>query len=238
MGDKSWTSLFINNNDANKKEEVTTNKVETKKETNTKFPETTSTPNYNFNQANTNAVVMQSQTNLQVSEELASKFLEAYQTAFEKLNQDGYDFFEFFQAVIHADINNPQTYNMAFGMGKAMDKTASKEKLLSQSDYYVSELNSLFQKNVSDGNQKKQDLINQKQTENQNLNEELFSLKQQFEAIQIQIQDKENKLNLIDSKYQPKIAEYDNKLLANEFAKNKILSTIETVKQGITQNLK
>ncbi len=237
MGEKSWKSLFINNDD-NKKEEVTTSKVDSKKETNTKFPEATQTSNFGFNQMNSNAVVMQPQVNLQISEELAGKFLEAYQTAFEKLNQDGYDFFEFFQAVIHADINNPQTYNMAFGMGKAMDKTASKEKLLSQSDYYISELNSLYQKNVSDGNQKKQDLINQKQTENQNLNEELFSLKQQFEAIQVQIQDKQNKLNLIDSKYQPKIAEYDNKLLANDYAKNKVLSTIETVKQGITQNLK
>ena len=62
--------------------------------------------------------------------------------------------------------------------------------------------------------------------------------RQQFEAIQIQIKDKENKLSMIDNKYQPKISEYESKLLANDFAKNKIVSTIETVKQGINQNIK
>jgi hypothetical protein len=127
---------------------------------------------------------------------------------------------------------------MAFGMGKAMDKNLTKEKLISQSDFYTSELMKLYNQNVAEGTQKKQDLINLKNNENQSLTDDLTSLKQQLETIQVQIQDRERKLSLIDSKYEPQIVERDNKLLANDFAKNKIISTIETVKQGINNNIK
>lgn len=226
----AWKDLFIN--DENKAKETPNKKVESKKETITKFP-VSDTPlinNFGFNQTNP--------TQNQPSNQMAQEFLDAYENAFNDLNQSGYDFFEFFQAIIHGDINNSQTYTMAFAMGKGMEKSITKEKLLSQSDYYINELNNLYSKNVSGGNQKKQDLINQKQNENQNLTAELSSLQQQLEGIEVQIKDKENKLSLIDSKYLPKIAEYDNKLMANDFAKSKILSSIEAVKQGINQNLK
>ena len=236
----AWKDLFVNKdeNETNN----TTKKVEIKKETSsiTKFPDSqssqTQSTNFGFNQ---NAPVQQQSQSLgQVSSEMASKFLEAYENAFNEMNQPGYDFFEFFQALINGDINNPQSYTMAFAMGKGMDKTVSKEKLLTQSDYYINELTNLYNKNVNDGTQKKQDLVKQKETENQNLSSELSSLKQQLEGIQVQIQDRQNKLSLIDNKYQPKIAEYDSKLMANDFAKNKIISAIETVKQGIANNLK
>jgi hypothetical protein len=225
----SWKDYFINNDTKEKETPSTEKKVDSKKET-TKFPGFEKTSN-NFTQTN-------SSQSGQISDELASKFFDAYESAFDKMNQDGYDFFEFFQAVMHGDINNPQTYAMAFGMGKAMDKTLSKDKLLSQSEFYVSQLIELYNKNVSEGTNKKQDLINAKESENKNLNSELNSLKQQLEGLQVQIQDREKKLSLVDSKYEPQIAERDSKLMANDYAKNKIISTIETVKQGINQNLK
>lgn len=227
-----WKRYFIN--DENNKNEVETSdkKIEEKKETTIKFSDVSSQQNNNsFSQSEVKAPTT-------ISNDLMSKFFDAYQSAFEKMNQDGYDFFEFFQTVIHGDINNPQTYTMAFGMGKAMDKNLSKEKLISQSEYYISELTKLYNQNVAEGTQKKQDLINAKVNENQNLTSELNSLKEQLEAIKVQIQDKEKKLSLIDGKYEPQIIERDSKLMANDFAKNKIMSTIETVRQGINNNVK
>ena len=227
-----WKRYFIN--DENNKNEVETSdkKIEEKKETTIKFSDVSSQQNNNsFSQSEVKAPTT-------ISNDLMSKFFDAYQSAFEKMNQDGYDFFEFFQTVIHGDINNPQTYTMAFGMGKAMDKNHSKEKLISQSEYYISELTKLYNQNVAEGTQKKQDLINAKVNENQNLTSELNSLKEQLEAIKVQIQDKEKKLSLIDGKYEPQIIERDSKLMANDFAKNKIMSTIETVRQGINNNVK
>lgn len=226
----SFKSIFINGD-----EKETPNKAGSvkAKETTTKFPtatENTQSSNFGFNKT----TPVQSG---QVSEEFASKFFEAYEKAFEDLNQAGYDFFEFFQAIMNGDINNPQFYTMAFAMGKGMDKTITKEKLLSQSEFYINELNNLYNKNVNNGTQKKKELINQKESENQSLTSNLSSLKQQLQEIQGQIMDSEGKLSLIEGKYQPKISECDAKLSANEFAKNKIVSSIETVKQGISKNL-
>ncbi len=229
----SWKDYFIANDEKEKEDNKSSDKKsETKQEVATKFPSVSNSQNENvsFSQS--------TQYPTSVSNDLASKFFDAYEKAFEKMNQDGYDFFEFFQTIMHGDINNPQTYAMAFGMGKAMDKNLTKEKLISQSDFYTSELMKLYNQNVAEGTQKKQDLINLKSNENQSLTADLASLKQQLETIQVQIQDRERKLSLIDSKYEPQIVERDNKLMANDFAKNKIISTIETVKQGINNNIK
>jgi hypothetical protein len=229
----AWKDLFINDENTSKD---TTKKVDSKKETVTKFPtasvDNSQKSNFGFPQAN------KTESSGELSQEYATKFLDAYEKAFNDLNQTGYDFFEFFQSIIHGDMNNPQIYIMAFAMGKGMEKSITKESLLSQSDYYISELNKLYEKNVNDGNQKKQDLIKQKESETNNLTSELSSLKLQLEGIEVQIKDRESKLSSIDDKFQPKISDYDNKLTANDFAKNKVLSSIETVKQGINQNLK
>jgi hypothetical protein len=233
----AWKNLFLTG-DEKKTETETTTKVDPKKETTLKFPtsepQMQQSPSFGFNQTSS----VQAQPSGQLSQELVAKFFEAYENAFNELNQPGYDFFEFFQAIINGDINNAQFYNMAFAMGKGMDKTITKEKLLSQSDYYITELTKLYDKNVNDGTQKKADAIKQKENENQSLSNELNSLRQQFSEIQMKIKEKESSLSLIDSKYQPKIEKYDASLMANDFAKNKILSTIETVKQGISNNLK
>ncbi len=174
----------------------------------------------------------------QVSQELLTKFSEMYQKGFDSLNQNGYDFYEYFQAVVHGGIDNPQIYTMAMAMGSAMDKSISKEKLLEQADFYINEIVKVYNKQVEAGNKKKEELTAQKSTENQNLIGELQNLKEQFAAVQIQIQDRESKLSLIGNKYQPQLSDIDSKLMANDFAKNKIVSTIESVKNGIVNNLK
>lgn len=232
----SWKDLIFNED----KDTTTTNKkVESnkKKETVTTFPTAETTQKSDFGFGNSTPIKNQTSSG-QVSQEYIDKFLNAYENAFNDMNQPGYDFFEFFQAVINGDVNNTQTFTMAFAMGKGMDKSISKEKLLTQSEYYTTELNNLYNKNCTDGTQKKQDIITQKATENQNLVSDLDSLKLQLEGIQVQIKDRESKLSQIENKYQPKIVDWDNKLMANDFAKNKIISSIEAVKQGINKNIK
>jgi hypothetical protein len=91
---------------------------------------------------------------------------------------------------------------------------------------------------VAKGNAKKEELVNQKTNENQNLINELNSLQQQLEAINIQISDRKNKLNAIDGKYAPLISETESKIAANDIAKNQLIESIELVKTGIINNLK
>ncbi len=134
--------------------------------------------------------------------------------------------------------DNPQVYPMAFSMAKSMEKSLTKESLLQQSEYYISEILKYYNNFIASGDVKKTKLLTDKGNENQTLTGELELLKQQMESIKIQIDDRMKKLGAIDSKYQPLISEIDSKLAANDVAKNQIIQSIEQVKQGIINNLK
>lgn len=177
-------------------------------------------------------------SNGQVSEEHVVKFREMYKNGFDSLNQDGFDFYDFYQSVIHGGIDNPQTYTMAMAMGSAMDKTITKDILLTQADFYMTEISKVHAKQSSSGGSKRQDTINQREQENSSLAHEIQNLKLQAEEIQRKIKTKETELTLVNGKYQPIISDIDSKLMANDLAKNEIITTIEKVKQGINKNLK
>jgi len=172
------------------------------------------------------------------SQEHLSKALEVYQKGFDSLNQDGYDFYEFYQAITQSGADNPQVYPMAFTMATIMDKTLTKDKLIQSSDFYLNEIYKVYNDFVLKGNGKKQELSIQKNDEMQALSSELSLMEQQLEALKVQIEDRKHKLSAIDSKYAPLIGEIDSKLSANEEAKNKITNSIQQVKNGILNNLK
>jgi len=173
-----------------------------------------------------------------VTQEHVEKALDLYQKGFDSLNQTGFDFYEFYQSVMSAGVGNPQIYGMAYSMGSAMDKTLSKEKLIQQADYYTGEILKQYEDFVNKGNSKKQEVENQKSTENQSLVSELDSMKQQLDALSIQIADREKKLSAIGEKYNPQLNEINNKISANLIAKDKIINSISEVKNGILTNIK
>jgi hypothetical protein len=216
----------------------------TKQATATKFtnpvaPEPSSSPSFTFQKTETTSSnFTPTPAPIEVSQEYFEKLLEMYEEKFGSLNLNGFDFYEFYQSVSHGDLNNPATYNMAFAMASGMDKSITKEKLVEQADFYISEITKVYNDNVTNGNNKRLSLTDQKETENKTLSSELISFQQQVEALKIQITDRENKLRAIDSKYQPQLSEIDGKLGANEIAKNKIVESIQIVKQGINTNIK
>ena len=55
--------------------------------------------------------------------------------------------------------------------------------------------------------------------------------------IQNQISNKKNELHSIDANMISEVAEIDQKLVANEAARSKILETISAVTEGIKNNL-
>ena len=173
-----------------------------------------------------------------VSQEHIDKAMEVYQNGFSSLNQQGYDFYEYYQAILQSGVDNPQVYPMAFTIASAMDKSLTKDKLLQTADFYLNEINKVYLDFVEKGNSRKQELNLQKSNENQALLNELSLIEQQMEALKVQLEDRKNKLNAIDSKYGPMINEIDSKLLGNEQAKNTITNSIQQVKNGIINNLK
>jgi hypothetical protein len=174
----------------------------------------------------------------QVPNEYIEKALDVYEKGFESLNQPGFDFYEFFQSVALGGSNNPQVYVMAFQMAYGMDKSITKDKLVQQADFYLTEIDKVYQEYVGKGNGKKQELLTLKDNENKNLVSELDSMKQQLAALQIQIEDRQRKLGEIDTKYGPQLSEIENKISANNIANQKIVESIQHVKTGIISNLK
>ena len=165
------------------------------------------------------------------------KILELYDKGFESLNKPGYDFFEFYKAVFSAGIESPAVYPMALNMAKSMDSSVSKEKLVNDAGYYIEEIKKVHSGYIENGNSKKNELIGQKNTEKEQLNVELANLKMQLEAINNQINTAQDKLNNIDNKYANDLNDVDCKLMANDVAKERILTSIEKVKQGLINNV-
>ena len=172
------------------------------------------------------------------SQEHFQKALEIYQNGFDSLNQAGYDFYEFYQSVKQIGIDNPQIYVMAFTMGQTMDKSITKDKLFQQANFYIDEINKVYNDYVMRGSEKKAQITAQKSAESQNLTNELALMEQQMEALKVQIEDRRNKLNMVDSKYNPQILEIESKLSANDSAKNEIINSIKTVQNGLITHLK
>ncbi len=229
--------LFVDENDDKKDVPKETPKA-------TKFPSTpvqeeqpTSVFNFGFGKTPT-PVAHPKIPSGGMSPEHLEKALKIYQDGFDSANQPGYDFYEFYQAITSAGTDSPQLYPMAFAMAKSMEKSLSKESLLQQSEFYISEILKAYNNYIASGNSKRDKLIAEKGNENQSLSGELELLRQQMESIKIQIEDRSKKLAAIDSKYQPMISEVDSKLAANDEAKNQIIQLIEKVKQGIINNLK
>jgi hypothetical protein len=236
-----FKSLFINSDEP----EVSKPKITEVKHEINKFPVMDSQINDIFSNGTSTGFPSATQTaapvvlNNQASSEHINQFVEMYHRGFDGLNQPSYDFYEFYKAIVDSGgIDNPQMYVMAMTMGTSMDKSNTKARLLSQADFYVNEINKVYNQYVSTGNSKRQDLITQKASEAQSLESELTNLRGQLEAIANQIKSKEGNLSTIDGKYTPLIGELDSKLRANDFAKETIVASIQKVKSGITNNLK
>jgi hypothetical protein len=140
--------------------------------------------------------------------------------------------------VLETGVDNAMAFSMAFKMGKMMDKSLTPETLISQAQFYESEIEKNYQESIAAGNAKKAELVKQKDIENQSLVQELGYMKEQLESLKAQILEKENKLKVVGSKYEPQINEIDSKLGANDIAKNQLIQSIAQVKNGININLK
>ena len=172
------------------------------------------------------------------SSEYLDKAIEVYQKGFDNLNQPGFDFYEFYQSVKSGGIDNPQVYSMAFQMASTMDKSITKPNLIHQADYYLGEIQKSYEEFAAKGEAKRQETEALKVNENQSLINELSDMNHQLEALKTQIEDRTRKLSAIDSKYLPQLSDIASKLAANITAKDRIMNSIQTVKQGINNNVK
>lgn len=229
----NWKSLFVND-EANKTSEntikeqpkftpSTENKFPT---TESKFPETT------INSGNS---VVNSGNN--ANNPFLNEILEVYNKGFESLNQSGFDFFEMYKSVMAVGPTNPQSYQMAFTMGKTINGDLTKPLLLEKANFYVSEIEKVYAKYDATGNSKNKDLNNTITTQKSNLSKTIADLESQITKLQADLETKKAELVRIDHDNHEMFAQIQQKIEANNIAKQKILESINTVVTGINQYL-
>lgn len=220
----NWKSLFINDSDTDSKKET---KIEEKSHTNTvdtsinKFPNTVSS----------------APVNETVSNPFLEEILEVYEKGFESLNLENFDFFELYKSVVAVGATNPQSYQMAFMMGKSIKADLTKEYLLEKSKFYIDEINKVHAKYDSTGVNKRVSLHSTIQKEKEALSHSIADLEDKIAKMQQELADKKSKLTSFDSKNEAELKEIQLKIEANNLAKQRILDSINLVISGINQYL-
>ena len=221
----NWKSIFVND------ENVTNNTVSKT----TQIPtQVQSIPDNKFPETNivTNSVPIGTSDNPFLNE-----ILEVYNKGFEGLNNEGFDFFELYKSVMAVGPTNPQSYQMAFTMGKTIKSDLSKEFLLEKSKFYISEIEKVYTKYDATGNSKNKDLNNTITTQKYNLSKNISDLESQIAKLQAELETKKTELARIDMDNKDMFAQIQLKIEANNLAKHKILESINTVVTGINQYL-
>ncbi|WP_130733153.1 hypothetical protein [Flavobacterium sp. J27] len=221
----NWKSLFINETENGTKKEESIKATPSNSSTQTtqtqKFPEEKIAHVNNESSANP----------------FVNEILEVYEKGFESLNLNDFDFFELYKSVVAVGITNPQSYQMAFMMGKSIKPDLTKEYLLDKSKFYIEEINKVHTKYDATGNAKKQDLSGLVQKEKEALTTSITNLEAKILQMQQELQEKKSLLANIDSKNEQELRELQLKIEANNFAKQKIVDSINLVISGINQYL-
>ena len=217
----NWKSLFIND-EANKAEESAV----------VQPPPVLSTPDNKFPTQVTDSFPANAVTNPFLNE-----IFEVYDKGFESLNGEGFDFFELYRSVMAVGVTNPQSYQMAFTMGKTIRPDLNKQFLLEKSSFYISEIEKVYAKYDTIGKAKKSDLDNNITKEKYNLSKNISELEARIIELQKELESKKMELQKIDPKNMEQLSEIKLKMEANDLAKQKILNSINTVITGINQYL-
>lgn len=217
----SWKSLFINENtnDSDKKEIVIPSNLP---QEDTHFPIDSSITKKN---------------KTAIENPFIDEILEVYENGFNSLNIEGFDFFEMYKSVISVGVINPQSYHMAFTMGKTIKSDLTKELLLEKSEFYLDEIDKVYQKYDATGRSRKNDLDMAITRDKVNLSKRISDLDEQILELQKELEKKKKELSQIDITNVIQYNEIQMKIEANDFAKKKIIDSINIVVAGIKQYL-
>lgn len=218
----NWKSLFINE-EANNQENTGS--------TQPSAP-VLPTPDNKFPSQVTESFSTNSLTNPFLNE-----IFEVYDKGFESLNESGFDFFELYKSVVAVGVTNPQSYQMAFTMGKSIKSDLTKEFLLQKGSFYIAEIEKVYTKYDTIGKTKKADLDSNITKEKFNLSKSISELEAKILELQKELEAKKIELQKIDPVNMEQLSEIQLKMEANNLAKQKILTSINTVITGINQYL-
>lgn len=162
--------------------------------------------------------------------------LQGYKEEFSKMNKAGYDFYEFFNAIMATNSqDNLEAYKMAFHMATSMDPGLTPQKLAEQANDYTKHIISLHDSVNEDGNKKLNKVISEKEQEVKSIIERKNYLVQEIQKMQNELNALNESEGGIDKKYVEILGDIDCKLKANTIAKNDFVESINKVRDNIVK---
>jgi predicted nucleic acid-binding Zn-ribbon protein len=160
-------------------------------------------------------------------------------------NQPGFDFLDFTESLFEEKQNpTPEVYKTVFRIAQKIDKTLTPAKLLESAMFYKNLVQQTVDNEVGKGEMKKKGLQAEKDTERNNLDNNLKEIRTKIQQLTKQIQDLQNQdmatsnqLLAIDQKYGGQFIDIDRKLNAIRSAKEQVLVSIVDIEAGIKSNL-
>ncbi len=148
----------------------------------------------------------------------------------EKLNQDGIDFFELWNAVEEIGGVNPQNIQVVYKtLFAASGKTLTVEKIISTGNYYIDELQKQITTDLGRKQKEKENLLTEQTTEKSRLNSEVEDLKIRIVNLQNELTEKQQSLNQIDGRYSLRVVAVEKQIQAGTAGLNKMLMTMQGI---------
>ena len=176
---------------------------------------------------------------------LVEDFVQRLQNLINQNNQTGFDFLEFTESLFEEKQNpGPEVYKTVFRIAQKIDNSLTPSRLLESAMFYKDLVQRTADTEINKGSSKKQGLQAEKDTERNNLENNLKNTRTKIQQLTRQIQELQNQdaalgnqLLIIDQKYNNQFVDIDRKISAIHNAKEQVLVSIVDIEAGIKSNL-
>ncbi|WP_312746307.1 hypothetical protein [Sphingobacterium multivorum] len=155
----------------------------------------------------------------------------------EKLNEQGVDFFEVWNAAAAMGKVEENTLKAAYTSLKFVDSSLTKDKLVVTGTNYANKLKETIAK---ESEQKQADMKKTEQDrtmEIANLNTEIKTITENIAKLQDDLQKKQLALGQINEKYEPRIKDIEQKIKIGNAAVDEVVTEINTALRMINQSI-
>jgi len=155
----------------------------------------------------------------------------------EKLNEQGIDFFEVWNAAAEMGAVTADSIKAAYTSLKYVDKSLTKEKLLSSGKNYALKIQQVIDQDVAQKQKQKQAIQTSRVNERQDLEKEITQLETEINELQKKLTEKQTSLNNVDGKYDTQLKEIDQKISTGQIAVKEVAADIEKTLSIIEKNI-
>ncbi|MGJ1227979.1 hypothetical protein ACR78H_20760 [Sphingobacterium siyangense] len=155
----------------------------------------------------------------------------------EKLNEQGVDFFEVWNAAAAMGKVEENTLKAAYTSLKFVDRSLTKDKLVATGTNYANKLKETIAKESEQKQAEKKKTEQDRTMEIANLNTEIKTITENIAKLQDDLQKKQLALGQINEKYEPRIKDIEQKINIGNAAVDEVVTEINTALQMINQSI-